>query len=134
MRKIYALLGIIALPGCASIISGSTQQVNLQPSTSTHGRVNAEVTSKAGTQTVVLPAVITVKRSSQDILVNIKEDDNPCMEESKTVVTSGLNAIFLANIITGGTLGSTTDGATGAMWKYDDVAVVPVSGKQNCKQ
>jgi uncharacterized protein YceK len=134
MKKLYALFVVAALPGCASIISGSSQHVNIQPSTSAHGRVDAEVTTKSGVQTVRLPAVITVKRSSQDIVVRVNEEDNPCLEETRTVISSGFNALVLANIITGGTLGSTTDGITGAMWKYDDVTIVPVQGKESCKK
>jgi uncharacterized protein YceK len=133
MKKLNVLLLMAALPGCASIIDGSSQQINIQPSTTAHGRVDAEDISRAGTQTVRLPAVITVKRSSKDIIVKVNEDDNPCFEETRAVIPSSFNFVVLANIITGGTLGSTTDGLTGAMWQYDDAVIVPLEAKQGCK-
>jgi hypothetical protein len=92
------------------------------------------VTTNSGTQTLRLPALITVKRSTKDIIIKVNEEDNPCLEESQAVVPSGFNFVVLANIITGGLWGSTTDGLTGAMWQYDDVAIIPVHAKENCKK
>ncbi|MDR2413287.1 MAG: hypothetical protein LBD50_03710 [Rickettsiales bacterium] len=134
MKKLILPSIILMLGGCASIISGGSQQINVQPGSTSHGRVDAEVISKSGVQTVRLPAVVNVKRSSQDIIVHIKEEDNQCLEETQVVISSGLNGWFLGNFITGGLLGSTTDGLTGAVWSYDDITIVPVQPRKNCKK
>lgn len=130
MKRISILTLVIAVSGCASIIDGGHQNINLIPSTS--GKVNATVTSPSGVQEVTLPAVIHTDRSKKDIIVKIEGDK--CHEESTQTVQSSMNPVILGNVITGGLPGSTTDFATGAAWEYDKNSVVYVNKKDTCEQ
>lgn len=133
MKKLLLLATCIAiLPGCATIFSGTSQNINLMSSTGE--QVKAEVTTPAGVQTVQLPSTITVPRGSDDILITVRESANKCYNESSRTVASGFNPLVLLNIVTGGTFGSTTDLASGAFWAYDETVLVPVTKKDaNCK-
>lgn len=129
MKKISIFTLVLVVSGCASIIDGKHQNVNLVPSTS--GKVTATVVSPSGVQEVTLPTVIHTERSKEDIIVKIEESD--CYEESTQTVQSNVNPVILGNIITGGLFGSTTDFATGAAWEYDKSAIVYVNKKNTCK-
>ena len=130
MKKIFVIaISIMSLYGCASIIDGKSQNVNLVPSTGS--KVPATVVSPSGVQEVTLPTVIHTSRSNEDIVVKIEEDS--CYEESTQAVQSNVNPMILGNVITGGLLGSTTDFATGAAWEYDNTAVIYVNKKDTCK-
>ena len=128
MKKISIFALAVAVSGCASIIDGKDQNINLVPSSG--GKVSATVISPAGMQEVTLPTVIHTNRSNEDIVVNIEESS--CYEESTQVIQSSVNPLILGNVITGGFLGSTTDFATGAAWEYDKNAVVFVNKKDTC--
>lgn len=129
MKKISIFVLALAVSGCASIIDGKHQNVNLVPSTS--GKVVATVISPSGVQEVTLPAVIHTERSKEDIIVKIEE--SKCYEESTQTVSSSVNPVILGNVITGGLLGSTTDVATGAAWEYDKSTIIYVNKKNTCK-
>lgn len=129
MKKISIFALVLAVSGCASIIDGKHQNVNLVPSTS--GKVSATVVSPSGVQEVTLPTVIHTERSKEDIIVKVEE--SRCYEESTQTVQSSVNPLILGNVICGGLLGSTTDFATGAAYEYDNSAIVYVSKKNTCK-
>lgn len=129
MKKLSILALAIAVSGCASIIDGKNQNVNLVPSTS--GKVAATVTSPSGVQEVTLPTVIHTERAKEDIIVKVEE--NSCYEESTQAIKSSVNPLILGNVICGGLFGSTTDFATGAAWEYDTSAIVYVNKKDKCK-
>lgn len=129
MKKIITVLAITAfMSGCASIIKGGTQNVNI--STSDGKEVEATVFTKAGSQETQLPRVISVKKDSQDITIAVKE--NECYDETVTVTSSHIEPWFWGNILSGGIVGSTTDSVTGAMWTYDDNVVVNLNEKSSC--
>lgn len=129
MKKISIFALVLAVSGCASIIDGKHQNVNLVPSTS--GKVSATVVSPSGVQEVTLPTVIHTERSKEDIIVKVEE--SRCYEESTQTVQSSVNPLILGNVICGGLLGSTTDFATGAAYEYDNSAIVYVNKKNTCK-
>ena len=115
MKKIaIILLTSAALSGCASIIKGGSQNIDI---TTNNGQsVNATIFTKSGIQ----ETTITVK-------------EGRCNKESVTTAKSRIQPWFWGNMITGGILGSTTDSLTGAMWQYDNTIVVNVDEKTTCK-
>lgn len=130
MKKIVlSLTGLMLLSGCSTIIEGSKQTVNI--STGKDKQIRAEVTSYDGTMPVMLPQAVAVDKSSNDIVINIK--DSGCVLPSTTIVKSHLNPWFWGNIIFGGLLGSTTDSVSGAAWEYDNNILVNVALKDGCK-
>ena len=114
MRKFLmglALLSSVALlSGCATILSGTTQKVN--------------ITTETGLKTPVLidgqrfeaPTVVELKRERKDKFV-VPE----ACPDQKVLLKSEVNPAFLGNILFGGLLGllgTTVDYVSGAMWKY----------------
>lgn len=130
MNKIVlSLTGIMLLSGCSTIIEGSTQTVNF--STGMDKQIHAVITSSGGTMPVILPQALAVNKSSNDLVINIK--DGNCVLPSTTIVKSHLNPWFWGNIIFGGLIGSTTDSASGAAWEYDNNILVNVALKDECQ-
>jgi hypothetical protein len=103
---IAMLISIIS--GCASIVDGSTQLINIQSSPQ-----DAEV-SINGTVVGVTPLSIEVKRLENSVLKVSKEGFKP---QELTMATK-LNGTFWGNVVIGGVFGSTTDKATGASIEY----------------
>jgi hypothetical protein len=101
------LISTIMFSGCATILSGKHQQVNV---TSTPSKQEVIV----GSQTVTTPAIVTVRRSDEGLTVK-----SPNCDDQK-LLASKINPVFFVNILSGGAFGSTTDYATGSMWKYDE--------------
>lgn len=122
-------MGIMLLSGCSTIIEGSTQTVNF--STGMDKQIHAVITSSGGTMPVILPQALAVNKSSNDLVINIK--DGNCILPSTTIVKSHLNPWFWGNIIFGGLIGSTTDSASGAAWEYDNNILVNVALKDGCQ-
>ena len=129
MKKILIFALAITVSGCASIIDGTSQNINLMPNVS--DKVPATVVTSDGEQKVTLPTVIHTDKSKKDIIVNI--DENSCYEASTQAVQSSIDPVILGNLITGGVFGSTTDFATGAAWEYDKSAIIHVNKKDTCK-
>ena len=130
MNKIVlSLMGIMLLSGCSTIIEGSTQTVNF--STGMDTQIPAVIPSSRGTMPVILPQALAVNKSSNDLVINIK--DGNCVLPSTTIVKSHLNPWFWGNIIFGGLIGSTTDSASGAAWEYDNNILVNVALKDGCQ-
>ena len=130
MKKlILVLMTASILSGCSSIVKGSRQTINI--STSTGKQAEAFIHTSSGEQYVVIPRSISVKTSSDDIIIDIKE--TRCNATSSTIIQSRLHPWFWGNVIFGGVLGSTTDAATGSMWSYDESIIVNVAEKDSCK-
>lgn len=124
MNKI-ALLSVIAsgallFTGCATLFGGGGKQVisiNIDSDKRAKGVVKYEDDNKT-VQQFNAPATINVERRKSNIILT--STDNSFHE---TTVKSDVNGWFWVNILgaPGGTLiSSTTDSASGAMWKYDD--------------
>lgn len=125
MRELLMSVGILgmlaSISGCATILSGTTQKVN--------------ITTETGKRTTVLvdgqryeaPTIAELKREKKDKIVKPVE----CPEQ-EVLLKSEINYVTLGNLIFGGLLGFTTDYASGAMWRYvpDNVSVkCPQGGK-----
>lgn len=99
----------VLFSGCATILDGKTQSINLSSSKVRTVDING--------QQYTAPGVVTLQRSNNDAIINVKE----C---NKTVLLQkSVNPTFFVNILSGGAFGSTTDYSTDAMWKYDQTNV-----------
>lgn len=110
-KKVLITSGMVALlfSGCASIVDGGKQKINFTADKQTNITIDGMQYSA--------PAVIEVKRSEDDKIVNLKDCNKNVILKSET------NGWFWGNIISGGPLGSTTDYSTDAMWEYDQEQV-----------
>lgn len=106
---LIALVSVVVFSGCATILDGKTQTINLTTSKSKTVDINGQQFSA--------PGVVTVQRSNKDAIINIKE----CNKQ--ILLQKSVNPTFFVNILSGGAFGSTTDYASDAMWKYDQTNI-----------
>ncbi len=95
------------LGGCATILSGNTQKINV---TTEPGK---KYTASVDGQKFTVPAVIALTRENKDKVMTLDE----CPDQ-KVLLHKEVNPVFFVNILSGGAFGSTTDFASGSMWKY----------------
>lgn len=119
MKKLplFLIVASLAVSGCATIIKGKTQQVNI--GTSNNEPIAATIQGKS----VQVPGVVTVNRKKENL--EIATDAENCT--STQIANSSVEPTFWVNILSGGAFGSTTDYASDSMWKYDDQITI------NCK-
>jgi len=94
--------------GCASIISGNTQEMTFQ---SNPEGVLVTINGKVIGRT---PTTVQLDKKSDQSLVFSKEGYKPITMQLET----NLDPWFWGNIVLGGFIGSTTDGLSGAANKY----------------
>ena len=92
--------------------------------------IKVQVSNKNTLQTIQLPGSVLVKTGDSPLSVVVKDK---CFRETTTTIQPKVNYVFLGNIITGGLTGTTTDALSGALWTYDDSAIVNVVENGTCK-
>lgn len=103
-----ALILILTLSGCATIVDGTSQPVTF------NSEPNRAKVFINGAQVGVTPLTIQVQRSKATIVVAKKEG----YEEQQFPLQTKMNGYFWGNILSGGFLGSTIDYASGSMVEY----------------
>lgn len=107
MKKIImgTSLGLALLfTGCATIIDGKTQKIELESEKKQTVRINNQEFSS--------PGIIELERVDADAVVKTIECNQIL------ILKKELNPLFIGNIVAGGSFGSTTDISTGAAWRY----------------
>ena len=98
---------VLFLGGCATILSGDNQKINI--TTERSEKCNVVLDG----QNIAVPAIIDVERENRDKILTVEG----CPTE-QTLLHKEINAVFFVNILSGGVFGSTTDYASDSMWKY----------------
>ena len=124
MKKIF-ILSMGALTGCASIVNGGPDTINLI--TSNGSSVTAQIKQNDEIQQLTLPTTVTVPKSCSDITLTVLEDAN--VNKSNTTISSSVDPWIFGNIVFGGIIGLAIDGATGNMCTYDSDVIVPIKSK-----
>jgi len=113
MKKTLILSSVIAtavlFTGCATILDGKTQTINLESKKTQNVSINGVQYSA--------PGIISLNRSDSDAVINVKECDKQILLKKE------INPTFFVNILSGGAFGSTTDYSTKSMWQYDQTNV-----------
>ena len=124
---------LVIISSCGTIFAGRTKSVNIIPSDS---KFTSEVEVMDGgiVKTTKLPAFMIVSRSRQSLIIKVKEDG--CYKSSQSDFSSKLNLFTLLNVFGGlwSTSSTSTDGAAGALWSYDDNLIVNTTKKSDCKK
>ena len=137
-QAIILALSACALAGCASIISGPTQEVSFRSSPEDalvtvvrhEGEDEFDLEDRREVSRVLgkTPLTVQLDREAEQTVVFSKEGYQPVSKQ----LTTTLNPWFLGNILLGGFFGSTTDGLSGAVNEYSPsqflVTLVPVAG------
>ncbi len=114
LTRLMALLSIALLPACATVTSGTSQNVAVESipagAACTISRQGAVLGTVAAT-----PGSLEVSKSRQDLIVACTHPDH--QPASRTVVAEG-QAMVAGNILIGGGIGLAIDAATGAMNRY----------------
>ena len=122
---------LLNLSGCATVSKGTTQALNIM--TTSNKKTEAIVISSNGSIPVLLPQAVSVKKSSKNLIITVKESE--CVLPLTIIVASHTSPWFWGNVTWGlsGFLSSTTDSASGAAWEYDNNILVNVALKDDCK-
>lgn len=96
---------VLMMNGCATIVSGQTQVVDVTSSNAKKFKIDGKE--------YTTPARVTLDRGNDAKTIEV--DD--CQDLR---LNTQLNPAFLGNLLIGGIPGSITDIASGASWKYDD--------------
>ena len=111
-----------ALPGCASIVEGTTQSIAV--TTSPVDGAKCVLTSSEGTYYVTTPGNATVHKTKNDLAVQCDHDG---YAHAAQTLPSHFNGATAGNILAGGIIGIGIDAATGANYNYPDSVNVPLS-------
>jgi len=102
---------IFTFSGCATVMDGETQTITINSNPS---GLRATLDGKV----IHTPAIIKIKREEYDRVIRVDDDKLRC--HKIITLNKQVNPTFFANLLSGGSFGSTTDYASGSMWKYDD--------------
>lgn len=130
MKNLVCALAIITLSGCASVVNDKNQVIHINSSNGVELKGSVQEVSekrfkedgKRKKQKIYTPVakldgsgVILARSSTKKVVV---VDNAEC--EKITPIKSSVDPMFFGNIIIGGLAGSSTDAATGKMWKYQE--------------
>jgi hypothetical protein len=128
MKRFSILLCVIMLTGCATMFNNSPDVIALQ--TSDGKPAAAKVNAGKGEILVTLPTAVPIAKSNKPIVINVQETKTTKSStyEAPSHVTGWfwLNALWCFAC----PLSTITDLASGDMWSYDDLVVVPVERKE----
>ena len=116
--KLAALVIVLQLGACASIVSGTNQSVSVETQATggeTLAGANCKLTNNKGTWYVTTPGSTVVNRSYEDLAVLCeKESHAPGMVSAK----SSTKGMAFGNLLFGGVIGAGVDISTGAAYDY----------------
>jgi hypothetical protein len=117
-----AICAIAGLAGCATIVEGSTQalEIRSQPD----GAECALTREGVPIGKVTTPGTITVKRSANAIVVTCAKEG---FEEARGVMNAQINSTTYGNVIFGGFIGHAIDNSSGANRRYEPLLSLTLS-------
>lgn len=118
VHRIAALLSITLLPGCATVLNESTQNVRVETLTPAgESVIGAECSAVNNKATVTFRSGMApmVRRSSKDLVVRCSM---PGYQEASAHLESGVNAGMFGNIVLGGAVGAIVDHNKGTAYTY----------------
>jgi hypothetical protein len=114
MRRFAALLSIVALPGCATMMEGTGQSVSVA---TTPAGATCEM-DQAGTKLGTInptPGSLRIDKSKNDLDVTCSK---PGYLQARTTTSPKFVGTTFGNIVAGGLIGFAVDAATGASYEY----------------
>ncbi|MDR0579445.1 MAG: hypothetical protein LBG21_02470 [Campylobacteraceae bacterium] len=129
-KWLFLVVVVFGMAGCATLVNQDTQSVVINSSNSKS--VNATVIYKDGMQSGQTPFVALVRRANQPLVISVEE--SKCTKATTMKKNATISGAFFVNAIWcfSCVFSTTTDVATGRMWKYDEQIIVSVANKSNC--
>lgn len=127
-----AVISVLSLMGCASIVSDSSYPVTVS-STPNNAQVTVQDDDGSTVYSGTTPTTITLDSSDgffqpAEYTVNVEKDG---YGSHKAVIDGGLDGWYVENVVFGGLVGWLIfDPATGAMWKLDESVNINLPHKQ----
>jgi uncharacterized protein YceK len=116
IKKTVALLLLVFLNGCASIINGQNQTLSVD--TSPHKGASCYLVNDKGKWFISdTPGSVTVLRSYEDLIVTCEKDGL----RGTTSVKSSTKGMAAGNILFGGFIGAAVDCGTGSAYDYPSI-------------
>jgi hypothetical protein len=115
LLRVLLLLGCLALSGCATVVTSTTQSVRLETFDAAGAQVKGargELSNPGGTFHVTTPVQIILRKSASDLQARCSADGQPA--EARGVPGSRLGGAIFGNIILGGAIGAVIDHASGS--------------------
>jgi hypothetical protein len=126
IKRSFAVVIMLALTACASVMEGGDQVVNIQTTgCEEYGSINCTVVNDDGSSVITAPASVSVEKDKDDMTVTCVSKDG--LAKGTKIVESSYEAMNAGNLLLGGVIGIGVDAATGAMWKYPSSVIVPMS-------
>jgi hypothetical protein len=114
--KVFALIFLCFLYGCASISGSKNQAININ--TTCEGTpisgASCSLTNDSGSWFTKTPAAIFIRKSGGDLVVVCKKDQLQAATTFKSSTATGM----WGNILAGGIIGAAIDAGTGAGYDY----------------
>lgn len=123
LKKLTVLLSLTALTACASIIEGSTNQINVTTYPATN--CNCQLTNSRGSVTSYAPSTVSIKKSKSDLDITCSDPRSGASGNTKLV--SDIEPWAFGNILIGGLIGLGIDWGTGAAYNYPNSAMVTLT-------
>ncbi|MEM7060159.1 MAG: hypothetical protein AAF557_21465 [Pseudomonadota bacterium] len=120
MKTLSVLLAALALGGCATIVDGRYQNIEL---TSNAPDATCGITQN-GVQIVepqAVPATHSIRRRSGDLIVSCEA---PGHQPTTKALVAGRNALSVAGHLPGVLLGAGADAALGGLAEYQEAAYI----------
>ena len=124
IRAVLCTAAVAFLGGCSTITGSETQPLNLT-ATSTDGKpldkADCVLSNDKGSWSAAAPAVVTVRRSSEDLSVTCKKEG---MVDGLLKAVSRAAGSMFGNILFGGGIGALIDHGKGTGYNYPDALPV----------
>ncbi|MYM29239.1 hypothetical protein SAMN05192549_103122 [Duganella sacchari] len=122
MKRILALLGAVALTGCASIAGEKMQPISVTTvfDNKEVAGLGCTLTNDAGSWFLTSPGSVTVHKSTGNLAIDCKRD----AYAGNATAESKSNGAVWGNILLGGGIGYIVDRNTGAGFDYPPTIVV----------
>lgn len=120
--SLYAVGLLLALSGCASVIKGTSQSINVVTPPTTGA--TCTLSSGQGNWQLTSPGSVTVEKSKDDIQVRCTK---PGWQDATGIIPSNFEGWTVGNILLGGVIGLGVDAATGAINEYPNAFQVPMT-------
>src|SRR5260370_39517607 len=113
MKLACAVLGLLSLTGCASMVGGSSQVISVETRKGPDVVSGAacKLTNNKGTWFLTTPGTVTVHRAYDDLSIKCEKEG---IEPGILTVKSSTKGMAFGNILFGGGIGAAVGQRTGA--------------------
>ena len=118
INKTMALLAtVLLMSGCASIMEGSDQTININTTGCEQFEpMRCTASNSEGSSILTAPASVSIEKARGPLTISCQSRDRSATGLKR--IESSYEAMNAGNILAGGIIGIGVDAATGAMWKY----------------